>query len=191
MNTVTFKCSILVVLGKTKNNDRPLEGLKIVDIGCGGGILSEALARLGASVTGLDPCVPNIEVAKNHGKDLPNLKYLPLTAEDFLSQHSESKFDAVIASEVIEHVDNPPQFVETCSQLVEDGGSLFFTTINRTTRSWLGAIIAAEYVLSLLPRGTHDWNKFITPEELSKMLDQTGNFSIIFFKHSKLPKSVP
>jgi len=175
---VPFVTETLTKMGKTQPNDKPLEGVKIIDIGCGGGILSEALARLGASVTGLDPCVPNIEAAKAHAsKDpngLPNLQYLPMTSEDFLSQHNGPLFDAVVASEVIEHVDNTQQFVDTCSKLTVDGGSLFFTTINRTTRSWLGAIIAAEYILHLLPTGTHDWNKFITPKELTDMIDATG-----------------
>ena len=172
---VPFVTEGLSKMGLTKSHDKPLEGLRIVDIGCGGGILSEALARLGASVTGLDPCVPNIEVAKAHSaKDLQlmdKLTYIPLTAEEFLEQNPSASYDAVVASEVIEHVDNPQQFVDTCSKLVNDDGSLFFTTINRTTRSWLGAIVAAEYVLHLLPTGTHDWNKFITPNELSEMIE--------------------
>ena len=164
---VPFVTEGLTKMGLTKNHNKPLEGLRIVDIGCGGGILSEALARLGASVTGLDPCLPNIEIAKAHAaKDsqlVNNLTYIPLTAEEFLEQNQGPSFDAVVASEVIEHVDNPQQFVDTCSKLVVDDGSVFFTTINRTTKSWLGAIVAAEYVLHLLPTGTHDWDKFITP----------------------------
>jgi len=175
---VPFVTEGLSKMGMTKNHDKPLEGLRIVDIGCGGGILSESLARLGASVTGLDPCVPNIEAAKAHAaKDsqiLANITYIPMTAEEFLEQNKDGPaFDAVVASEVIEHVDNPQQFVNTCSKLVNEDGSLFFTTISRTTKSWLGAIVAAEYVLHLLPTGTHDWNKFITPEELTKMIEAT------------------
>ena len=176
---VPFVTEGLTKMGLTKNHNKPLEGLRIVDIGCGGGILSEALARLGASVTGLDPCVPNIEIAKAHAaKDsqlVNNLTYIPLTAEEFLEENQSPCFDAVVASEVIEHVDNPQKFVDTCSKLVVDDGSLFFTTINRTTKSWLGAIVAAEYVLHLLPTGTHDWDKFITPEELTKMVEVSGS----------------
>ena len=171
-------------MGMTKNHDKPLEGLRIVDIGCGGGILSESLARLGASVTGLDPCVPNIEAAKAHAvKDsqlLANLTYMPLTAEEFLEQNQDGPaFDALVASEVIEHVDNPQQFVNTCSKLVNEDGSLFFTTISRTTKSWLGAIVAAEYVLHLLPTGTHDWNKFITPG--GAFTDREKNLFLVLF----------
>ena len=146
--------------------------------GCGGGILSEALARLGASVVGLDPCEANIKAAKLHAENDPflaeRLVYLPMTAEDYLSQHSEEPFDAVVASEVIEHVDNPKEFVDVCSKLVPVGGSLFFTTINRTTKSWLGAIIVAENILGLLPMGTHEWKKFITTQELTNMVEDSG-----------------
>ena len=97
-----------------------------------------------------------------------------ITAEEYLERHLESPFDAAVASEVIEHVDNPQEFVSTCSQLVTNDGSLFFTTINRNTKSWLGAIIAAEDILGLLPKGTHDWNKFITPQELSTFTESAG-----------------
>ena len=164
--------------GKTKSTDKPLEGVKIVDIGCGGGILSEALARLGATVVGLDPGESNIKVAQTHANMDPSvaerITYMNISAEDYLEKHFEAPFDAAVASEVIEHVDNPEEFVSTCSQLVLTGGSLFFTTINRTNKSWLGAIIAAENILNLLPRGTHDWNKFISPRELSSFVENAG-----------------
>lgn len=180
---IPFVTDNLAKMGKTKATDKPLEGVKILDIGCGGGILSEGLARLGASVTGLDPCVPNVEAARKHAEQdsagLPNLNYIALTAEEFLEDYKGQPFDAVIASEVIEHVDNPPEFVNTLSKLVtDDGGSLFFTTISRTTKSWLGAIIAAEYILNLLPRGTHDWNKFITPNELTNMVEKNDGCTV-------------
>ena len=124
------------MIPSAKSSDKPLHGMNIVDVGCGGGILSEALARLGASVVGLDPCEANIEIAKVHAEqENLNLKYLALSAEDFLAQNESQKFDAVVASEVIEHVENPPQFVSTCAKLTTNGGSLFFTTINRTTKS--------------------------------------------------------
>ena len=103
------------------------------------------------------------------------VNYICTTIESF-AQHNPhlSKFDAVVASEVIEHVDNPPHFVATCSSLICEGGSFFLTTINRTQRSYIGAIMAAEYILRLLPTGTHDWNKFITPQELENMLKESG-----------------
>ena len=168
----------LAKLGRTKACDTPLQGLKIADVGCGGGILSEALARLGASVTGLDPCEANIKIAQSHASLDPSIldriKYMPMSAEDFLANHIKEPFDAVVSSEVIEHVEDPATFVSICSQLIAPGGSLFFTTINRSTRSWLGAIIAAEYVLRLLPTGTHDWDKFIKPEELIKMVEDAN-----------------
>ena len=176
---VPFVCdNLLKAQGRTVTDDLPLSNYKIIDIGCGGGILSEALARLGATVTGLDPCEANIKAAKLHAKSdeslTDRLVYLPMTAEDYLSQHKGEAFDAVVASEVIEHVENPKEFVDVCSKLVPVGGSMFFTTINRTTKSWLGAIIMAENVLGLLPVGTHEWKKFITTQELTTMVEDSG-----------------
>ena len=153
---VPFVCdNLLKAQGKSVSDDLPLKNTKIIDIGCGGGILSEALARLGASVVGLDPCEANIKAAKLHASDTGSLSdrlvYLPMTAEDYLSQHDENEpFDAVVASEVIEHVDNPKEFVNVCSKFVPVGGSLFFTTINRTTKSWLGAIIGNLIIILIL-----------------------------------------
>ena len=104
------------------------------------------------------------------------VRYICTTVESFAKDQSKQpNFDAVVASEVIEHVDNPPHFVTTCTSLIDDGGSFFLTTINRTQRSYVGAILAAEYVLRLLPTGTHDWNKFITPHELQDMLKNSGS----------------
>jgi len=157
--------------------ETPLVGLQILDIGCGGGIVSEQLARLGARVTGVDACKENIDIAQFHCKRDPsteNIQYFCTTVEDFLANNSELKFDAVVASEVIEHVENPQVFIQTISSLLKDGGSLFLTTINRSTCSWLLAIVGAEYVLRLLPTGTHDWNKFLKPEEIEEMLDKAG-----------------
>jgi len=171
----------LISSGRTKqssNTSEPLSNLRILDVGCGAGLLCEPLARLGADVIGLDAVQENINCAKEHAAKDPivrgRVNYLCSTIESFLEENPDiKKFDAVIASEVIEHVDNPPHFVSTCSSLIDEGGSFFLTTINRTQRSYLGAIIAAEYVLRLLPTGTHDWNKFITPQELQHMLDST------------------
>eukprot|EP00088_Acartia_fossae_P039957 TRINITY_DN4159_c0_g1_i1.p1 TRINITY_DN4159_c0_g1~~TRINITY_DN4159_c0_g1_i1.p1 ORF type:complete len:330 (-),score=22.39 TRINITY_DN4159_c0_g1_i1:165-1046(-) len=157
----------------------PLKGLKILDVGCGGGILSEPLARLGANVTAVDACKENIEIAKLHSskqKLTKEINYQCITVEEFAeSCNDESdKFDAIVASEIIEHVDNPQLFISSMSTLLKDGGSLFITTLNRTTRSWVVAIVGAEYIVGLLPKGTHDWNKFLKPEEIEEMCDAAG-----------------
>jgi len=158
-------------------SDKPLEGLKILDVGCGAGIVSEALARIGASVTAIDACAENIEAAKIHSELDPslasNLQYICTTVEEHIEVVND-EYDAIVASEVIEHVDNPQMFVRKCSQILKLEGSFFLTTINRSTRSWLLAIIGAEYVLGLLPKGTHQWDKFLTPAELGEMLGQGG-----------------
>jgi len=155
----------------------PLLGTKILDVGCGAGIVAEQLARIGAEVTGLDACAENIEAAKEHMKKDKSLSgrltYSCKSVEEHFAE-SPDKYDAVVASEIIEHVENPEVFVDLCAGLVKDGGSCFFTTINRTTRSWLAAIVGAEYLLGILPKGTHDWDKFITPEELGAMLAKSG-----------------
>ena len=138
--------------------------------------MSEALARIGAEVTGLDACQDNIEAARVHTENddsLHSLKYICGTIEEHCDEVTD-QYDAVVASEVIEHVDNQELFVSKCSALVKESGSVFMTTISQTQLSWLTAIIGAEYVIGLLPRGTHDWNKFITPANLSSML-QTNN----------------
>jgi len=158
------------------NTAQPLKGLQILDVGCGGGILSEPLARLGASVTGVDACKENIDIAKFHSTKDENTKtinYICSTVEEF-AETSELKFDAIVASEIIEHVDNPQLFINTNTSLLKEGGHLFITTLNRTTRSWLLAIVGAEYVLGMLPKGTHDWDKFLKPEEIQEMCEIAG-----------------
>jgi len=156
----------------------PLAGLNILDVGCGGGLLTERLARMGAHVVGIDAAQASIDAAQAHLANdqflMGRVKYSVGTVEDYLATHESKRFDAVVASEVIEHVSNPANFVAACSSLTSDGGSLFITTINRTMRSYLGAILAAEYALRLLPVGTHDWNKFVTPEEVEKWLKEAG-----------------
>jgi len=160
-------------------SDKPLQGLKILDVGCGAGIIAEALARIGAEVTAIDACQENIEAAKIHAELDPslanNLKYICTTVEEHVDDVSDVfEYDAIVSSEVIEHVDNPPLFVAKCSQILKPDGSFFLTTLNRSTRSWLLAIVGAEYILGLLPKGTHQWDKFITPTELGDMLVQEG-----------------
>ena len=155
-----------------------MTGLKILDVGCGGGLLSEPLARLGAEVTALDAAEENINVAQAHA-DLdpeirPRMTFQASTIEEFIKSNPEVKFDAVVASEVIEHVDNQAEFVKDCSKVLASGGSFFLTTLNRNKQSYMAGIVAAEYILGLLPQGTHDWNKFVTPEELQEMLKDAG-----------------
>jgi len=158
-----------------RNPGRPLEGFKILDVGCGGGLLCEPLARLGAAVTGIDPVEESVRVALMHAVKDPdfgeNLTYSCTTVE---SLDMDGSFDAVVASEVIEHVPDPVDFAENCIRLIKPGGSFFVTTINKTQLSWLMAIVAAEDLLRLLPRGTHEWEKFISPEELSKIVEKGG-----------------
>jgi 2-polyprenyl-6-hydroxyphenyl methylase / 3-demethylubiquinone-9 3-methyltransferase len=148
-----------------------LSGLRILDIGCGGGILSEPLARLGAEVVGADPAVPNIEAARLHaaGAGL-KLDYRATTAEA-LAEAGE-RFDLVLAMEVVEHVADVAVFVQRCAEMVKPGGLMIGATINRTLKSFALAIVGAEYVLRWLPRGTHRWDKFVTPNELEAALER-------------------
>ncbi len=145
-----------------------LQGKKILDIGCGGGLISEPLARLGGSITGIDASKKNIEVAKLHAKK-SNLKinYQDKSPEQL---DSTEKFDIILNLEIIEHVENVDLYLKSCSNLIKKGGLMFTATLNRTATSYIKAIVGAEYVLRWLPIGTHDWNKFIKPEELEKML---------------------
>jgi len=149
---------------KLKNEEKPLKNLKILDIGCGGGLLSEPMCRLGADVTGIDASEKNIQVAKLHAKknDL-NIKYLPTSPENF---KTDAKFDVILNMEIIEHVENVNFFLESCSSLLKKKGIMFVATINKTLKSYLFAIIGAEYILRWLPIGTHEWDKFVNPEDL-------------------------
>ena len=145
-----------------------LQGKKILDIGCGGGLISEPLARLGGTITGIDASKKNIEVAKLHAKK-SNLKinYQDKSPEQL---DSKEKFDIILNLEIIEHVENVDLYLKSCSNLIKKDGLMFTATLNRTVTSYIKAIVGAEYVLRWLPIGTHDWNKFIKPEELEKML---------------------
>ncbi len=150
-----------------------LEGLSIVDVGCGGGVLSEPLARLGASVTGLDPARANIAVAQAHAQaEGVTLDYRAVTIESVVT--AGQQFDIVLAMEVVEHVVNKRAFLNTACAAVKPGGLLFAATINRTLRSYALAIVGAEYVLRWLPKGTHDWEKFVTPDELRDDVEAGG-----------------
>lgn len=147
---------------------QPFQKLEILDIGCGGGLICEPLARLGAKITGIDASAKNIEVAKNHAKDQHlNIEYACSTVEN----HDKSKkYDVILALEVLEHINNMDLFIENVENLLEKNGVVIFSTINKTNKSYLFAIIGAEYVLKWLPVGTHDWNKFIVPKELIERL---------------------
>jgi 2-polyprenyl-6-hydroxyphenyl methylase/3-demethylubiquinone-9 3-methyltransferase len=153
--------------------EKPLDGLSILDIGCGGGILSEPLARLGANVTGIDPSRANIAIAKTHAAESGlEINYRVTTAEALVKQ-AES-FDMVLAMEVIEHVPEPGAFLHACARLTKPGGLLLVATINRTFKALTLAIVGAEYVLRWLPRGTHHYDKLVTPEEIAHPLDDAG-----------------
>ncbi len=152
---------------------RPFAGLRVLDIGCGGGLLAEPMARLGATVTGADAAARNIPVAQLHARQEGlDIEYRHAAAEDLAAE--ELHFDAVLNMEVVEHVADPPAYLTTCAQLLAPGGVMVASTLNRTPKSYLMAIIGAEYVMRWLPRGTHDWAKFITPDELATMLGAAG-----------------
>jgi 2-polyprenyl-6-hydroxyphenyl methylase/3-demethylubiquinone-9 3-methyltransferase len=159
--------------GRDPRSAHSLEGLTVLDVGCGGGILSEPVARLGASVTGLDPAPTNVSVARVHAERAElSIDYRGETVEA-VARRGE-RFDVVLAFEVVEHVTDVDAFVETCAHAVSPGGLLIMSTLNRTLRSFGLAIVGAEYILRWLPKGTHQWEKFVTPEELEAAVARTG-----------------
>ena len=159
--------------GREQKRLDALAGLRILDIGCGGGILSEPLARLGAAVVGADPSVANIAAARLHAEEAGvTVDYRETTAEALAD--AGERFDIVLAMEVVEHVADVPLFVKRCAEMVKPGGLMVVATLNRTLKSFALAIVGAEYVLGWLPRGTHQWDKFVTPNELEIALEQSG-----------------
>jgi 2-polyprenyl-6-hydroxyphenyl methylase/3-demethylubiquinone-9 3-methyltransferase len=159
--------------GRDATKRRPFEGLRILDIGCGGGLLSEPMARLGADVVGVDAGEKNIAIAKLHADQSGlEIDYRATTAEALAA--SGEQFDIVLNMEVVEHVDNVPLYMKSCADLVAPGGLLFTATINRTLRAYALAIVGAEQVLRWLPKGTHDYAKFLTPEEISALVSRNG-----------------
>ena len=171
---------------KLKVKKKPLDKINILDIGCGGGLLSEPMTRLGANVTGIDASNKNINIAKLHAKkNKLKINYLCSSPEKL---KIKKKFDVILNMEIIEHVEDINFFINSCSKLLKKNGLMFVATLNKTLKSYMFAIIGAEYVLRWLPIGTHDWEKFVRPEDLKKILSKNNlklekldgmNFNII------------
>ena len=159
--------------GRDLSAEQPFAGLRLLDIGCGGGLLSEPMARLGATVVGADAAERNIPVAQVHAAQSGlDIDYRHTTAEALAAAGEE--FDVVLNMEVVEHVADPLAYLTACQQLLKPGGLMICSTINRNPKSYLMAIIGAEYVMRWLPKGTHEWQKFITPDELYGLIRQAG-----------------
>lgn len=176
------------------NDKSPAKGMKVLDVGCGGGLICEALADLGAEVIGIDMGEAPLSVARIHAeKTNKKIDYRQITAEQMAEQYA-GQFDIVTCLEMLEHVPEPAKVIKACADLVKPGGDVYFSTINRNPKAWLFAIVGAEYVLNLLPKGTHEYAKFITPAELStwarhsdlKTKDMIGLHYNPLTKHYKL-----
>ena len=155
---------------KLKDKKKPLENVKILDVGCGGGLLSEPMKKLGAEVTGIDASDKNIKVAKIHSKQNNlNIKYICASPETL---NISNKFDVILNMEIVEHVEDLDYFLKTCSKLLKKNGIMFVATINKTLKSYIFAIIGAEYILQWLPIGTHEWDKFVKPDHLTGILNK-------------------
>ena len=164
---------IAAEFGRDPDAPRPFEGLRLVDIGCGGGLLSEPMTRLGASVTGVDAAARNIPVARAHAAQMGlEIDYRHATAEELVA--AGERFDVVLTMEVVEHVPDVQAYLDACAKLLNPGGVMICSTLNRTPKSYALAIVGAEHVMRWLPKGTHDWRKFITPDELYDHLRAAG-----------------
>ncbi len=156
------------------NLHSPVNGLKVLDVGCGGGLVSEALANFGAEVTGIDMGEAPLSVAQLHLHESGlDVDYKKITAEELADERPEH-YDVVTCLEMLEHVPEPSSVIQACSRLVKPGGDVYFSTINRNVKAWLFAIVGAEYILNLLPKGTHEYDKLIKPSELSEFARRSG-----------------
>ncbi|NWU99428.1 COQ3 protein, partial [Upupa epops] len=177
---VPFIRDTLLNMSRNFRLGNPLYGVKILDVGCGGGLLSEPLGRLGASVTGIDPVEDNIRTADQHKSFDPvlakRIQYKSSSLEEIVEESMET-FDVIVASEVVEHVADLEMFIKCCSQVLKPEGSLFITTINKTQLSYVLGIVVAEKIMGIVPEGTHEWKKFVPPEELQHLLESNG-FSV-------------
>ncbi|NWV22511.1 COQ3 protein, partial [Origma solitaria] len=177
---VPFIRDTLLSMSSNYHLGNPLSGIKILDVGCGGGLLSEPLGRLGASVTGIDPVEDNIRTADRHKSFDPvldkRIQYKSSSLEEIVEESMET-FDVIVASEVVEHVADLEMFIKCCSQVLKPEGSLFITTINKTQLSYVLGIVVAEKIMGIVPEGTHEWEKFVPPEELERILESNG-FSV-------------
>ena len=163
-----IKNKLISYFGLDSNSSKPLKKLKILDIGCGGGLLCEPLSKLGATLTGIDPSKNNIEVAKLHSKKMNlNIKYICCAPENL---NKKNEFDVILNLEVIEHVSNVNLFIKNCSNLIKKEGIMFVATLNKNLKSYVFGIVGAEYILRWLPIGTHDWDKFLTPANLENIV---------------------
>ena len=168
-----IKEKLIYYFGLDPKAQEPLKKINILDIGCGGGLLCEPLKRLGATVTGIDASKNNIEVAKFHAKEMNlNINYIKCSPENL---KCNNKFDVILNMEVVEHVSNVDLFIQNCSLLIKKKGIMFVATINKNLKSYLYAILGAEYILRWLPIGTHDWDKFLTPQKL-EIIATRNNF---------------
>ncbi|SDF45741.1 3-demethylubiquinone-9 3-methyltransferase [Celeribacter baekdonensis] len=164
---------IAAEFGRDLSSERPFEGLRLLDIGCGGGLLSEPMARLGATVVGADAAAGNLPVARLHAeKSGLVIDYRHTTAES-LAKAGE-QFDVVLNMEVVEHVSDPQGYMTACQMLLKPGGLMIASTINRNPKSYMMAIVGAEVIMRWLPKGTHEWKKFITPDELYALIEKAG-----------------
>jgi 2-polyprenyl-6-hydroxyphenyl methylase/3-demethylubiquinone-9 3-methyltransferase len=164
---------IAAEFGRDRRAARPFDGLRLLDIGCGGGLLCEPMARLGAEVVGADAAERNIPVAELHAEQSGlDIDYRHTTAEALVE--AGEAFDVVLNMEVVEHVADPPAYITACARLLKPGGLMITSTINRNPKSFVMAIVGAEYVMRWLPKGTHDWRSFVTPDELYTMLRDAG-----------------